>query len=35
TVGNACGTVALLHCLANLPREKFPLQPNRFLEHFL
>ncbi|CBZ52659.1 hypothetical protein NCLIV_024470 [Neospora caninum Liverpool] len=35
TVGNACGTVALLHCIANLPRDKFPLQPGQFLEHFL
>ncbi|PFH37724.1 ubiquitin carboxyl-terminal hydrolase UCHL3 [Besnoitia besnoiti] len=35
TVDNACGTVALLHCIANLPREKFPLQPGGFLETFL
>ncbi|PHJ20586.1 ubiquitin carboxyl-terminal hydrolase uchl3 [Cystoisospora suis] len=35
TVGNACGTIALLHCLANLPRDRFPLQPGGFLEKFL
>lgn len=34
TVGNACGTVALVHCIANLPRTRFPLQPNGILETF-
>ncbi|XP_026191928.1 uncharacterized protein LOC113147031 [Cyclospora cayetanensis] len=27
TIANACGTVALLHCTANLPRDRFPLPP--------
>lgn len=34
TVPNACGTVAVLHCTANLPRDKYPLHPNGFLESF-
>lgn len=34
TVPNACGTVAVLHCTANLPRDKYPLHPDGFLESF-
>ncbi|KAL8437541.1 hypothetical protein Efla_000404 [Eimeria flavescens] len=35
TVPNACGTMALLHCAANLPRDEFPLPEDGFLATFL
>eukprot|EP00382_Lankesteria_abbotti_P005085 CAMPEP_0113848028 /NCGR_PEP_ID=MMETSP0372-20130328/2223_1 /TAXON_ID=340204 /ORGANISM="Lankesteria abbotti" /LENGTH=186 /DNA_ID=CAMNT_0000817413 /DNA_START=176 /DNA_END=736 /DNA_ORIENTATION=- /assembly_acc=CAM_ASM_000359 len=34
TVGNACGTVALLHAVANL-KSRFPPQPKSFFDSFL
>ncbi|KAL8450241.1 hypothetical protein Emed_002598 [Eimeria media] len=35
TVPNACGTVALLHCAANLDKDKFPLPTDGFIATFL
>jgi ubiquitin carboxyl-terminal hydrolase L3 len=33
TVGNACGTVGLLHCIGNV-RNKLPIAPGSYLERF-
>ena len=33
TIGNACGTIGLLHCLANAPQ--IHLTPDSFLDHFI
>lgn len=34
TVGNACGTVGILHCLLNC-KDQLVLQPNAYIEKFL
>jgi ubiquitin carboxyl-terminal hydrolase L3 len=33
TVGNACGTVGLLHCIGNV-RNQLPIAPGSYLERF-
>ncbi|CAN8066677.1 unnamed protein product [Agarophyton chilense] len=35
TIGNACGTIAVLHAALNTTSDAFPLRENSFLDNFL